>query len=401
MRQVRPPAMRLHSRSLRRCRPLLLLAPACALWLRAPFSAKCEQELSGSCFSVPRRSLAGLGFLGWGSSSAKAADAVIPPADSIGAALRPGGPELGKKTSCWDVLDETATQGKTAIVTGANTGIGYYTALALAYGGANVVLACRDKQKAEDARSSMAAALKAAGRESAAAKLETAAVDLSSLQSVARFGAEWKAMGKPVHMLCLNAGVMAIPEYRTSADGLEMTMATNHLGHFAMVKALEGSLEAAAPARVVTLASEAHRNPASPLAELPPSKETYNDWGSYQQSKLANILFSNELAEHFKTKGVAVTANAVHPGVITTELGRQQFLKGRALLTVFQDRSAEQGAATSVYCLTAPAVQGVSGKYFRDCGEADPAPYALDASDAKRLWAWSEKVVQEAAVTTA
>jgi len=348
---------------------------------------------------VPRRSVAGLAFFGtMGGSSAKAAGSVIPPADTIGRALKPGGPGLSRKTSCWDVLDESATRGRTAIVTGANTGIGYYTALALAYGGAEVVLACRDAKRASHARESMVAALKEVGRDEEALRIETAELDLSSLQSVARFGEQWRSSGKPLHMLCLNAGVMAIPQYRTSEDGFEMQLATNHLGHFALVRALQGSLEASAPARVVSLASEAHRaiSGSGTLKALPPSKQSYEDWGAYQQSKLANILFSNELSRRFQEKGVDVTSNALHPGVIPTELGRQQFLKGRALLSALQDRNEVQGAATSVYCLTAPHVQGVTGKYFQNCGESAPAPYATDVADAKRLWEWSETVVDGA-----
>ncbi|CAE8661038.1 unnamed protein product, partial [Polarella glacialis] len=111
------------------------------------------------------------------------------------------------------------------------------------------------------------------------------------------------------------------------------------------------------------------------LGDLPPKQGGYDDWGAYQQSKLANILFSNELSRRFKERGVAVTSNALHPGVIKTELGRQQFLKGSALLSAFQDRGLEQGAATSIYCLTAKSLEGVTGKYFHDCSEDQPSEF--------------------------
>jgi len=347
------------------------------------------------CAFVPRRGLAaGAGSLLFSAAPATAAPS-IPPAEAIGAGLRVGGVHLGKECKSWDVLDTSGLEGKVAVVTGANCSIGYQTALALVRGGAEVVLACRDAKKASAAQASMASALEAAGVHRYS--LQVAELNLGSLSSVQQFADSWTRSGRPLHMLCLNAGVMAIPEYRTSADGIELTMATNHLGHFALTEALSSVLEASVPARVVTVSSEAHRNPSRPLNvdDLPPSKDKYDDWGAYQQSKLANILFSNELARRFNERGAGVTSNALHPGVIVTELGRQQFLKGSALLSAFQDRTVEQGAATSVYCLTSKNLEGVSGKYFRDCAEVPPSPFALDAEAAQRLWRWSKKVLAD------
>jgi len=358
-----------------------------------PLALACISTCVAFSPRVLRRPLTMLSFFGAGAS---AATPDIPPSEQIGLGARGQGPRLGKQSTAWDALDERGLPGKTAIVTGANCGIGYYTALALAYGGANVVLACRDMKKCEDARGQMKASLVEAGKSGDG--IECAKLDLSSLKSVDQFAAKYRAGGKPLNLLCLNAGVMAIPEYRASADGYEMQFATNHLGHFALTTALMDTLEKSAPARVVTLASNAHQAPSNPLdvGNLPPSKETYADWGAYQQSKLENILFSNELARRFKEKGVAVTSNAVHPGVIPTDLGRQQLLKGKLLLNAFKDRTVEQGAATSVYCLTSADLEGATGNYFTDCAQKEPAPYAKDMQAAAVLWKRSEELVQQA-----
>ncbi|CAE8627766.1 unnamed protein product [Polarella glacialis] len=325
-----------------------------------------------------------------------AAELRVPAPELIGSALRGDGPPPGKRSSAWEVLDVSQLPGRTALVTGANSGIGYHTAMALAYGGARVLLACRDKERGEKAKLEMQAALKEAGR--ANPDFEVVQLDLASLSSVRDFANSFKAQGRPLHLLCLNAGVMAIPAYTTSADGFEMQFATNHLGHFALTRALMDTLVASAPARVVTLASEAHRAPDKALSlDLPPSAGDYSDWSAYQQSKLANVLFSSELSRRLKALkgGEGVTSNAVHPGVISTPLGRQQFLKGRALLGLLQDRSEVQGAATSVYCLTAQAMDGVTGGYFRDCSQGEPSTHAADTEAAKRLWEVSERLLAE------
>jgi len=238
----------------------------------------------------------------------------------------------------------------------------------------------------------MAKALTAVGK--SADGLEIQELDLSSLASVRRFGAEFRSSKRPLQLLCLNAGIMAIPQYTESKDGFELQFATNHLGHFALAKELEPVLEASAPARVVTVSSTAHFGNAMDVENLPPSKDSYGDWGAYQQSKLANALFANELARRFQARGISVTSNSLHPGVIPTNLGRQQFLKGKALLNVFKDRGEEEGAATSVYCLTATSLEGVTGRYFKDCAPSQPSASAQDAEAARRLWERSEELLK-------
>eukprot|EP00933_Yihiella_yeosuensis_P018619 TRINITY_DN15218_c5_g1_i1.p1 TRINITY_DN15218_c5_g1~~TRINITY_DN15218_c5_g1_i1.p1 ORF type:complete len:407 (+),score=101.33 TRINITY_DN15218_c5_g1_i1:39-1259(+) len=315
----------------------------------------------------------------------------------IGSGLRGDGAKArGKKTTAWEVLDVAEVAGKTALVTGANSGIGYYTALTLAYGGADVLLGCRNKEKGLQAKQSIEEALKEDGQP--VPKLEVVEIDLESLSSIKQFTEKFKSEGKPLQLLCLNAGVMAIPEYTESKDGLEMQFATNHLGHFALTRALQDVLVASAPARVVTLASEAHRGPAFDFDDFPPSSQKYSDWRAYQQSKLANILFTRELSRRLAEatgSSEAVTSNAVHPGVIATPLGRQQFLKGSVLLNLLQDRDEVQGAASSVYCLSAKDLQKTSGEYFRDCRQAETTRFASNKEDAKKLWELSENLLVE------
>ena len=172
--------------------------------------------------------------------------------------------------------------------------------MALAYGGAHVLLACRDPKRGESAKKSMEEALQAAGRP--APTIEVVQLDLSSLSSIRMFTTTFLKEGRPLHLLCLNAGVMAIPKYDTSQDGFEMQFATNHLGHFALTRALAARIAESSPARVVTLASEAHRAPnqAYDLSDWPPSAAKYGDWRAYQQSKLANILFARRWAAAYR-----------------------------------------------------------------------------------------------------
>ena len=155
-----------------------------------------------------------------------------------------------------------------------------------------MLLACRDSSRGNAAKKSMEEALQKAGKP--ASNIEVVELDLSSLRSIRTFTQNFLKEGRPLHLLCLNAGIMALPKYTTSEDGFEMQFATNHLGHFALTSALMKRMVESAPARVVTLASEAHRAPneAYDLDDWPPSAAQYGDWRAYQQSKLANILFA-------------------------------------------------------------------------------------------------------------
>ncbi|CAE7318324.1 TIC32 [Symbiodinium natans] len=354
---------------------------------RVTVAAALAAALTSSPLPIAR---AFLGIFGGGKSEER-----IPPAQVVGTALRSSeGPN--KRSTAWEVLDTTRLPKQTALVTGANSGIGYYTALALAYGGAHVLLACRDSSRGKAAKKSMEEAIRAAG---ASASIEVVELDLASLSSIRSFTQSFLREGRPLHLLCLNAGIMAIPEFTTSKDGFEMQFATNHLGHFALTRALMNKLAESAPGRVVTLASEAHRNPneAYDVDDWPPGAGRYGDWRAYQQSKLANILFARELSKRLARipGGARVSSNAVHPGVISTPLGRQQMLKGSVLLGVLQDRTEVQGAATSVYCLTAPQIEGITGEYFRDCAATKPSKFATDSEAACRLWELSEELLSK------
>jgi NAD(P)-dependent dehydrogenase (short-subunit alcohol dehydrogenase family) len=227
------------------------------------------------------------------------------------------------------------------------------------------------------------------------------ALDLADQASVAAFADGWSG---PLHMLVNNAGVMAIPELRRTPEGWELQFATNHLGHFALAVRLHGSLAAASDARVVSLSSGGHMRSPVLFEDLAFERHPYDPWVAYGQSKTANILFAVEATRRCGADGI--TANAVHPGAIAeTNLARHMDPAERAALSgAFRWKTPEQGAATSVLVATSPLLEGVGGRYFEDCNEAEPlpegttigpsgaAPYALDPANAERLWAVSEEL---------
>jgi len=273
--------------------------------------------------------------------------------------------------------------GRTAIVTGANTGVGLATARALAGAGARVVFAVRSVEK---------------GRAAAAGTPGETVVrplDLADLDSVRAFAAGWSG---PIDLLINNAGV-SVPELRRTADGFELQFATNHLGHFALVNRL-WPLIAAGGGRVVSVSSAGHRR--SPIRWDDPmfTRGDYDKWEAYGQAKTANVLFAVRLDELAAETGVR--AFALHPGGILTPLQRhlsseeQQGLgwidsNGNPLVDF---KSTEQGAATTVWAATSPQLEGLGGVYLEDCDVArvslDAAPgvrpYAIDPEQAAWLW---------------
>jgi len=261
----------------------------------------------------------------------------------------------------WTADDVPDLAGRTFIVTGGNSGLGYETARALARKRAHVVLACRDVAKAK-------AAVDAISIEAPAARVEAMALDLASLASVRSFAEAFRARGDALHGLVNNAGVMAIPR-RQTADGFEMQLGTNHLGHFALTGLLLDRLLATGGGRVVAVSSSAHRPGRIAFDDLQ-SQRRYGKWRAYAQSKLANLLFAYELQRRLARAGSGAISVACHPGYAATNLqsagprmdGSRWMERLMALGNVLLAQNAEMGALPILYAATAPDVRG--GEFF-------------------------------------
>jgi len=297
---------------------------------------------------------------------------------------------FGAESTATEVIAGVDLTGKHAIVTGGGAGLGEETARTLALAGAEVTIAVRNLEAGQ----------KAAERISAStnnSKVSATELDLADQPSVKAFVASWRG---PLDILVDNAGVMASPETRT-AEGWEIQFATNHLGHFALTVGLHDALAAAGHARVVVVSSVGHVNGPVRFDDLDFTRDPYDPWLAYAQSKTANILFAVEAARRWEKDGIAV--NALNPGRIwNTNLGRYIETPPQAFdpkgSTGVSEKTVEQGAATSVLLAASPLVEGVTGKYFEDCEEAVPfrdgirrgvKDYALDPENARRLWAVS------------
>lgn len=274
-----------------------------------------------------------------------------------------------------------AMQGKTVVITGGSAGIGKATATELAARGARVILACRDPEKAGRARDEILA-------RTPAATVEVVPLELRSLRSVRDCAAKLRASAPRLDVLINNAGVFP-PTLRVTLDGFEEQFGVNHLGHFLLTNLLLDPLLAAAPARVVTVASMMHAGGRLDFESFQaPAK--YSAYAAYRQSKLANILFANELARRLAGRGV--TSNSLHPGGVATEIMRDANFAMRALARL-AFTTPEKGARTSVYLASSPEVEGVTGQYFVNCKPAKTDPLAQDAALAARLWEESAKLV--------
>jgi NAD(P)-dependent dehydrogenase (short-subunit alcohol dehydrogenase family) len=275
--------------------------------------------------------------------------------------------------------------GKVAVVTGAAGGIGLTTALGLARLGAEVVLTARDPVRGEAARAAVEA-VAGPGR----AHLHLA--DLGSLAEVRRLAAEL-ARRPRLDVLLHNAGAMHAHR-RETVDGLEETFAVNHLAPWLLTRLLLDRL-AAARARVVTVASEAHRIAPLDLDDLQ-SVRGWSAWTAYGRSKLCNVLFAAELAR--RLAGSGATSNSLHPGVVATGFGRNDGGLNRYFFTFLRPflLTAEQGARTSIHVASAPELEGVTGRYFKRSREAQPSAAARDAGVARALWEASARLAGEA-----
>ena len=309
---------------------------------------------------------------------------------------------LGYRSTAREATGGQSLAGQRMIVTGAASGIGVETARALALAGAEVMIAARDTGKGKEVADGINA-------EAGSACVSVGKLDLADAGSIRGFAAAWSG---PIHVLINNAGVMASPLMRT-AQGYEMQIGANHLGHFLLTTLLAPSLEAGAkggkPARVVSLSSIGHRR--SDIRWEDPHFRTteYEKWTSYGQSKTANALFAVGVTRKWKDRGVL--ANAVMPGGIITPLQRQLSREEQIGFGWIDEngvpnprmKTPEEGAATSVWAAVGPELEGVGGKYLENCAEAGPwteaepwsgvLPYAIDPASAERLWAWSENEI--------
>jgi len=270
-------------------------------------------------------------------------------------------------------------EGKRCIVTGATSGIGRATALGLAAAGARVALVCRSRLRGEETLAEIHARTGRAG--------ELFIADLSSQDAIRQVAREILTRCPRIDVLVNNAGVVE-RRRRETVDGIEATWATNHLAYFLLTHLLLPRLRESAPARIVNVASDAHRF-ASSLDPDDPAGGRFRWWQVYGRSKLGNLLFTRELAR--RLDGSGVTVNAAHPGAVSTRLGHQNdwwVAPVTRLLSLFF-KTPEQGAATSLYLAMDPGVAGVSGRYFADCREHAPSALACDDALAARVWSAS------------
>jgi NAD(P)-dependent dehydrogenase (short-subunit alcohol dehydrogenase family) len=292
----------------------------------------------------------------------------------------------------WTTSDIPDQSGKLAIVTGANSGLGRVAARELARRGAEVIVASRNVEKGEEAGEEIAAV-------ASGPKPRVSQLDLGSLESVRRFAGEHS--GRPVDLLLNNAGVMMTPR-RTTSDGFELQLGTNHLGHFALTGLLLDALQRADAARIVTVSSNEHKGGKLDFDDLQMERD-YNPRDSYQRSKLANAVFAIELDRRLRAAGSTTTSVFAHPGYSATNLqstGPTGAMKsvlaiGNRLLA----QSAERGTLPILYAATAPGVEG--GAYFGPDGVAElrgspkqtkAIPDAYDKDTGTRLWDVSEEL---------
>lgn len=278
--------------------------------------------------------------------------------------------------------------GKTVLITGATSGIGEITALNLASRGAHVIIHGRSETSCQSA-------IQRIRNKSPEASLDFLAADLSSLEQVRKIAILFKEHYNHLDVLINNAGGFFLWR-QTSQDNLEMTMAVNHLAHFVLTLMILPQMKQSPSARIVNVASNAHLS----WAQLKPGKfeipDKYSGFAAYGYSKLANILFTYELAR--RLAGTKIIVNALHPGFVATRIGMNNgwlvsmLMKLQQKSKVLKQRTTEEGAETSIYLATSPNVEGVTGKYFIDCKEVRSSPLSYDEQLAKSLWEWSVQI---------
>lgn len=281
-------------------------------------------------------------------------------------------------------------EGKVCVVTGATSGIGKAAAIALARLGARVVLVGRDRGRAEAAAAEISSV--------SASPPRTEIADLASLEQVRELAGRLAGLER-VDVLVNNAGLI-LGERRTTVDGFEYVFAVNHLAPFLLTSLLLPKLTASVPARVVTVTSDAHSAARLELSD-PNLAHGWDSWRSYANSKLANILFTRELAR--RLDGTGVTANCAHPGVVRTGFGREARPLVRLGVTIARPfmASPERGADTIVYLASSPGVADQTGGYYVKRQRREPSAAARDDTAARKLWEISEKMTGLAPVQPA
>jgi NAD(P)-dependent dehydrogenase (short-subunit alcohol dehydrogenase family) len=273
--------------------------------------------------------------------------------------------------------------GRVCVVTGASSGIGRATALELVRRGATVGLVCRDRGRGEETVGAIRA-------ETGSAAMHLFLADLSSQAAIRQLADEILARFPALHVLVNNAGVVNL-QRTTTVDGMETVFAVNHLAYFLLTHLLLDRLRASAPARIVNVASDAHRWGHLDLDDLG-SERRFRTMRVYGTSKLANILFTYELAR--RLEGTGVTVNCCHPGAVATGLGMNNGWWAMRLARLLHPffRSPTEGAATSIHLAASAEVEGVSGQYFSNCRPARSSRASHDATAARRLWEVSARM---------
>ncbi|KAM9860229.1 retinol dehydrogenase 12 [Aulostomus maculatus] len=283
----------------------------------------------------------------------------------------------------------TSLRGKTAIVTGANSGIGKYIAMDFARRGAHVILACRSESLGT-------AALKEIQEKTGNSDVHLRLVDLSSLNSVREFAQKILEEEKALHILVNNAAVSGLPRQITK-DGFDTSFATNHLGPFLLTSLLLDLIKRSAPARIVTVSSVNHKRGQVDFSHFHGENLTYSMDVVYNHTKLHNIICTNELAR--RLQGAGVTANSVHPGIVMTGVMRHYPFWIRCIFNLIGAlffKSAEEGAVSSIYCAVAEETEGITGKYFdSDCSLVLPAPLARDPALAVKDFELCERLTSK------
>jgi len=274
----------------------------------------------------------------------------------------------------------TSMHGKICVITGANTGIGKAAAAALAALGARIVMVCRDRARGERALEEIAAAAAKGGRGGSA---ELSIADLSSQSDVRSIAAAILAAHPRIDVLVNNAGV-ALAHRELTVDGIERTFAVNYLAYFMLANLLLPGLRAAGSARIVNVSSGAHRRGRLEFDNLQ-GERSYRNIRMYSESKLEDLMFTYALAR--RLAGSGVTVNALHPGVVATEIWREVPILG--LLSRWLMISPEKGARTTVYLAASPDVEGVTGQYFDKCRPAGTIALSRDVALQERLWTTS------------
>ncbi|XP_059434368.1 short-chain dehydrogenase TIC 32, chloroplastic-like [Corylus avellana] len=287
--------------------------------------------------------------------------------------------------------------GLTAIVTGASSGIGTETARVLALRGVHVIMGVRNLAAGEDVK-------KAIVKEIPGAKVDAMELDLSSMASIRKFASDFNSSHLPLNILINNAGVFAT-QFMLSKDNIELHFATNHLGHFLLTNLLldtmkRTSCESSKEGRIVNVSSVAHRASYREGIRFDQINDNsrYGAWtaSGYRQSKLANVLHANELARRLKEDGVDISANSLHPGVITTNIFRHNNIANSLFhwLGRFVHKNVQQGAATTCYVALHSQVKGVSGEFFSDNNLSEASSHGRDIELAKKLWDFSMNLIR-------